>query len=349
MQIELHALADQLGAEIANPTDGEVTVTGLAALRDAGEGDLSFYHHERYLDDLKVTKAAAVLVARDFSGDVTHVPLLRVDSPSLAFDRVTKEFLSADLPPIEWGVHESAVVEADVDCDSSAVSIGANAVIGRGTSIGDGCVIGAGVSIGPRSRIGAGCRIYPNAVLYDRTVLGERVILQGGAVLGSDGFGFEFDGAAHQKIEHVGFVQIDDDVEIGANTTIDRGRFGRTWIGEGTKIDNLVQIGHNVTVGKHCIIVADSAIAGSTRLGDHVTMAAQVGLGGHLEIGPFSVFIARSGVTKSVPGGTPEKPAFYSGFPASPASEARKEMVYPRKVPGILKRLKALEEKIGGL
>ena len=133
-------------------------------------------------------------------------------------------------------------------------------------------------------------------------------------------------------------------MEIGANTTIDRGRFGETRVGEGTKIDNLVQIGHNVSIGRHCIIVADSALAGSCQLGDHVTLAAQVGIAGHIEIGSYSVLTARSGVTKNLPGGTPQQPAFYAGFPAGPAERVRKEMVYPRKVPDILRRLKDVEQ-----
>lgn len=346
MRIELSALAAQLGAEIVNPPAGEVEISDLAALGEAGSGDLTFYYLGHYLDDFRGTKATAVLVARDYAGDVTHVPLLKVDDPSLAFDQAAKVLqMTPDLLPTEWGVHPRASVADDVSFDPAAVSIGANAVIASDVDIGAGSIIGPGVCVGAGSRIGAGCRLYPNVVLNDRTVLGERVILHSGVVLGADGFGFHSDGSAHRKIVHLGHVQVDDDVEIGANSTVDRARFGRTRIGAGTKIDNLVQIGHNVTLGKHCIIVAGSAIAGSARIGDHVTMAAQVGIAGHIEIGSFVVLGGRSGVTKSVPSGTPNKPVVYSGFPAAPVAQAHKEMVYPRRVPGILKRLKALEEK----
>ena len=346
MQIEIRDLAERLAAEPINPLPADGVISSLAALSDAGPEDLSFFHHRRYLDDLKGTRAGAVLVARDFNEDVSHVPLLKVDSPSLAFDAAARELFGTGTVEIAQGVHATAVVADDVAFDPANTSIGAHAVVGAGSIIGDASVIGEGVSIGCGARIGNGCHIYPNTTLYDRTVIGERVIIHSGAVLGADGFGFEFDGEVHRKITHFGFVQIDDDVEIGANTTIDRGRFGRTRVGEGTKIDNLVHIGHNVTIGKCCIIVADSAIAGSSRLGDHVTLAAQVGVAGHIEIGSFSVLIGRTGVTKNLPGGNPQKPAFYSGFPAGPAERIRKEMVYPRKVPDLLRRLRVIEEKL---
>ena len=346
MQIELRDLAEKIGAEIANPPEGELSICGLASLRDATASDLAFFHDDRYLGDLKATGAAAVLVASDSSPEITDLPQLRVTSPSLAFDLAAKEILERRYSPPSAGVHPSACIDPGVEFDPEKVAIGPNAVIGEGSTVGEGCEIGAGVVIGRGVEIGACCKIYPNVTLYDRTLLGERVILHSGCVLGADGFGFETSLGEHKKIEHFGYVQVDDDVEVGANSTIDRGRFGRTWIGEGTKLDNLVQIGHNVTVGKKCIFVADTAIAGSTQIGDYVTVAAQVGMGGQLEIGSYSVFAARSGVTKSVPGGTPEKPAYYAGFPTGPASRVRKEMVAPRKIPEILRRLKALERRL---
>lgn len=344
--LSLTDLADKLGAEIANPPSGRLAISGLAALADAGAADLSFFHHDRYIDDLKTTKAAAVLVARDFTEEVTHVPLLKVDSPSLAFDQATRELLGEPLAKPAPGIHPSAVVADDVEMDAGSVGIGPNAVVGAGSKLGRGCNIGPGAVIGPDCQLGSDCTIHSNATLYDRTILGERVIIHSGTVLGSDGFGFELKGGKHVKIEHFGHVEIGSDVEIGSNCSVDRGRFGATSIGDGTKIDNLVQIGHNVTMGKHCIIVADTAMAGSSNIGDYVTMAAQVGVAGHIEVGPFSVLLARAGVTKSVEGGTPEQPAYYAGFPAGPASRMRKEMVAPRKVPDILKRLRALEKKL---
>ena len=344
MQIEIRELVERLDAEPVNSLPSDGFINALASLSDAGKNDLSFFHHSRYLEDLKATRAGAVLVSRDFKESISHVPLLKVDSPSLAFDAVGRELFMAAMPAGAHGVHPSAVVADDVEFDPEKVSIGANAVVASSVVIGDDVCIGAGSSIGRSCRIGHGSFLHPNVTLYDRTEIGSRVILHAGVVLGSDGFGFEFDGASHRKIEHFGFVRIDDDVEIGANTTIDRGRFGETRVGEGTKIDNLVQIGHNVSIGRHCIIVADSALAGSCQLGDHVTLAAQVGIAGHIEIGSYSVLTARSGVTKNLPGGNPQQPAFYAGFPAGPAERVRKEMVYPRKVPDILRRLKNIEQ-----
>jgi UDP-3-O-[3-hydroxymyristoyl] glucosamine N-acyltransferase len=347
VEVTLESLAEQLGAEIANPPTGALAITGLASLRDAGASDLSFYHHDRYLDDLKATAAGAVLVSSKFASDeVTHVPLLKVESPSLAFDQVCRDLLAADVVQPESGNHCSAQIWEDAEYDHSKVSVGANAVIGRGCKIGDGTVVGPGAVIGNNVKVGAGCQINPNVTLYDKTQLGDRVILHAGCVIGADGFGFELRDGAHKKIEHFGFVQIDNDVEIGANSTIDRGRFGRTWIGEGTKIDNLCQIGHNAVIGKHCIIVADTAIAGSATVGDYVTMAAQVGLAGHIEVGAFSVLVARSGVTKSLPAGTPENPAYYAGFPAAPAAKNSKELVALRKLPDLLRRVKELEKRL---
>ncbi len=351
MEIALTDLAERIGAETPGTPPPELVVRGLAALRDAGEGDLSFFHHPRYAAELKATGATAVLVPPELGADAAPegVVLLRTESPSLAFDKAARILCADAVRPVAPGVHPSAAIGAGAEFDPAAVSIAANAVVGDGCQIGDGTRIGAGAVLGPGSVVGRDCLLHANVTLYDRTRIGDRVILHSGCVLGSDGFGFEQSGGKHEKIEHFGYVEVGDEVEIGANCTVDRGRFGRTSIGAGTKIDNLVQIGHNVVMGEHCVIVADTAIAGSARIGDHVTMAAQVGVAGHLEVGPFSVLVARTGVTKSVPGGTPEKPAFYAGFPVAPIEKNRRDTVAPRKVPDILKRLKALEAEVARL
>jgi UDP-3-O-[3-hydroxymyristoyl] glucosamine N-acyltransferase len=191
--------------------------------------------------------------------------------------------------------------------------------------------------------VGEHCRLHAKVAIREGCLLGNRVVIQPGAVIGSDGFGFELVDGRHQKIEQRGIVQIDDDVEIGANTTIDRARFGRTWIGEGTKIDNLVQIGHNVRIGKHSIIVALTGIAGSAVIGDYVVIAAQSGVAGHLQIGDQSTFAARSGVTKSLPGGQ-----IYAGYPAMPADKHRKMTVLQRRLERFQQQLTALEKGSSG-
>ena len=346
MQIKISEIASKLGADVINAPSEEAFINGLAALAEAGPQDLSFFHHEKYLNDLRTTEAGAVLVPEGLNEVIEQVPLIKVKSPSLAFNEIAKELYESDGEQKNLGVHETAVTGDDVKIDSNSVSIGPHVVVGSGTKIGKGSVISAGVRIGSEVNIGEDCTLFPNVVVYNNSMVSNRVIIHGGSVIGSDGFGYEFDGSTHQKIVHFGHVEIGSDVEIGANCTIDRGRFGKTLIGEGTKIDNLCQVGHNVIIGKHCIIVADTAIGGSSKIGDYVTMAAQVGIAGHLEVGAHSVLVARTGVTKSLPGGEPGKPAFYSSFPAGPHEVKRKEMVYPRKIPKVLSRLKSIEDRL---
>ena len=346
MQIKLCDIISKLEAEVINPVQEEVGIEGLASLSGAGPDELSFYHDGRYLKDLKSTNAAAVLVSLEFDEEVDHIPLIKVKNPSMAFNEIAKDLYSSESDSYGKGIHPSAIIAEDVQIDPSTVSVGPNVVIGAGTKIGKGTTIGAGVIMGSNVEVDENGYFYPNVVIYDRSRIGKRVIVHGGSVIGSDGFGFEYDGSVHQKIEHFGYVIIEDDVEIGANCTIDRGRFGKTLIGQGTKFDNLVQVGHNVTIGKNCIFVADTAIGGSCKIGDNVTMAAQVGVAGHIEIGSNVVLVARTGVTKSLAGGEPDKPAFYSGFPAGPIDRVRKEMVFPRRFPNILSRLKAIEDQL---
>jgi UDP-3-O-[3-hydroxymyristoyl] glucosamine N-acyltransferase len=192
--------------------------------------------------------------------------------------------------------------------------------------------------------IGENCELHPNVVIRERCILGNRVTIHSGSVIGSDGFGYEMYEGRHVKIEQVGIVQIEDDVEIGSCTTIDRARFGRTLIGEGTKIDNLVQIGHNCVLGKHCIIVSQTGISGSTRIGNNVTMGGQVGVAGHLVIGDKVMLFAKSGVTKSIPDA-----GAYTGYPAKPLMEGRKMLTYPARVPELMERIKKLERRLAAL
>lgn len=314
-------------------------LTGFAALRDAGPGDFSFFGNERYLPDLRKTKASAVLVPDHFAETVSGVALVRVGNPSAAFAEVVKRFLP---PPrtFQPGIHPAAVIDSTATLDPEKVRVRAGAVIEAGAVIGDGTEIGAGCVVGENVRIGRDCVLHANVSLYHHTVLGDRVVLHSGVVIGADGFGYEFIDGRHRKIDQVGLVQIDDDVEVGANSSIDRARFGKTWIREGAKIDNQVQIGHNVVIGKHCIIVAQVGIAGSSHIGDYTVIAAQAGIAGHLEIGPQIVIGARAGVTKSLPA-----KGHYMGYPAGPATEIRKQWVHIRKIGGLLQRVAALERK----
>jgi UDP-3-O-[3-hydroxymyristoyl] glucosamine N-acyltransferase len=342
--ISLQKLAELVGGELATG-QADCIITGINSIRDAGPGDATFLGNVRYLPSLKITHATVALVPEDL--DVADVPaelaLIRVQNPTLAFSSVIRLF-GPPSPEFMPGVHETATVARDTVFDPQKVSIGAQAVIEDGVTIGDGTTIHSGVSIGRGVKLGTDCVIHSNAVIKERCVLGNRVILHSGSVIGSDGFGYELVQGRHQKIDQVGIVQIDDDVEIGSCTTIDRARFGRTWIGEGTKIDNLVQIGHNCIIGKHCIIVSQTGISGSTRLGNYVTMGGQVGVAGHLEICDQAMFFAKSGVTKSI-----HQPGAYTGFPARPLMEGRKMLSLPAKIPDLLDRVRELEKKIAAL
>ncbi|MCW0218923.1 MAG: UDP-3-O-(3-hydroxymyristoyl)glucosamine N-acyltransferase [Prosthecobacter sp.] len=335
-------LAELVGGELSQG-DPEGVVTGLNSISEANPGDVTFLGNERYLSALRSTKASAVLVAKDFSETLENVALIRVENPTLAFSSVIRYF---GPPPREFhaGVHPSAVVAQSAQFDPERVSIGPCAVIEEDVVIGNGSVIHAGAYIGHGSRLGVDCILHPNCTVRDHTQIGNRVTIHSGAAIGTDGFGYQYTQGRHQKIEQVGIVQIDDDVEIGSCTTIDRARFGRTWIGEGTKIDNLVQIAHNVVIGKHSLVVSQVGISGSTRIGDYVTIAGQVGIAGHLEISNQVTLLAKTGVTKSI-----SEPGAYTGYPAKPLMEGRRMLSAPAKIPSMLDRIRELEKKLVAL
>lgn len=335
-------LAELVGGELIQGDPAGI-VTGLNSILEAAPGEVTFLGNSRYQASLKTTKATAILVSPDFNESMDGVALIKVTNPTLAFSSVIRHFgppTRAFVP----GIHPSAVVASTAIFDAQKVSIGPGVVIEDHVQIGDGTLIQAGVFVGHGARIGCDCVIYPNATIRERCLLGNRVIIHSGSAIGADGFGYEFNKGRHQKIDQVGIVQIDDDVEIGSCTTIDRARFGRTWIGEGTKIDNLVQVGHNVVLGKHCVIVSLVALAGSTRFGDYVTIAGQVGVGGHLEIASQVTLLARSGVTKNI-----TEPGAYMGFPAKPLMEGRRLQAAPGKIPEMLDRIKELEKRLAAL
>lgn len=335
-QLTVQELAALVGGQFVSADDGGRAITAAAALADAGEGHCTFFGNAKYLPQLKASRATAALVPLDFSEPISPVAI-RVESPSLAFAKVLEKFAPEPLhfPP---GIHPTAVLGRDVVLGEN-VSIQPFVVIEDGARIGANSVLGAHAYIGPGASLGADCHLAPRVTIGARCVLGNRVIIHSGAVLGSDGFGFEFAAGRHVKIPQTGIVQVDDDVEIGANATIDRARFGRTWIQEGTKIDNLVQIAHNVVVGKHCIIVSQTGISGSTRLGNYVTLAGQVGVVGHIEIGDQTVVAAQSGVSKSL---APKQIVF--GYPAMPLREAKEQLAYIGRLPKLYARVKTLEK-----
>jgi UDP-3-O-[3-hydroxymyristoyl] glucosamine N-acyltransferase len=332
----LKELAALCGGELRG--DPAQRINGVASLSEAGPGEITFYADPRYMARLRKTGASAVFVPLDFS-EQTVAAQIRVANPSKAFEQVV---LKLAPKPIAFavGVHPTAVVDATAKI-GNGVSIQPHAVVESGAIIGDNSVIGASSYVGHETMIGVSCLIYPNVTIRERTQIGTRVIIHSGAVIGADGFGFEFVEGRYQKIPQIGIVQIDDDAEIGANTTIDRARFGRTWIQEGVKIDNLVQIAHNVIIGKHSIIAAQTGISGSTRVGEKVMMAGQVGVIGHLTIDDNTIIAAQSGISKDLPGGA------WFGSPAVPLSEAKRQIAWIHRLGKLFDRVKTLEKKLG--
>lgn len=335
-------------SELAQWIDGDiirggldVSLTGMAALDAAGPQDVSFLGNEKYYNQFLETRAAAVIVPRGVTEGPPSTALIAVDNPTLAFSVVVRHFaeIARAFAP---GIHPKAFVDPSASLDPEKTCVHPGAVVMAGAIVGDGSILGPNSVVGTDAVVGKDCHLMANSAIRERCVLGDRVILQPGAVIGSDGYGYEFSGGRHVKIEQVGIVEIGDDVEIGANTTIDRARFGKTIIGEGTKIDNLVQIGHNCVIGKHCLIVALTGIAGSTKLGNYVTVAGQVGTVGHITIGDKATITARAGVTGNLPGGE-----IYAGNPAQPYRDEMKLRAFSRRIPKLIERVKALEASLG--
>jgi UDP-3-O-[3-hydroxymyristoyl] glucosamine N-acyltransferase len=317
--------------------DPNLSIMGAASLAEATPGEITFYGNPRYLAAFRKTRASAAFVPEDFEEQIVGTQI-RVANPSKAFEQVVLKFAPQ---PIVFpaGIHPSAVIGSGVSLGDN-VAICAYVVVEPGAQIGDGTRLGAHSYIGHETTIGGGCLIYPNVTIRERIRIGERVIIHSGSVIGSDGFGFEMAAGGHKKVPQIGIVQIDDDVEIGANTTIDRARFGRTWIQEGVKIDNLVQIAHNVVIGKHSIIVAQVGIAGSVRIGSGVVIGGQAGIIGHIEIDDGTMIGAQSGVSKSLHGGT------WWATPTVPLKEAKEQLAWVRRLGKLFERVRTLEEKL---
>lgn len=327
-------IASRLGGKVVG--DGSVVLTGFAPASDAIAGDLTFAENEKYFHRAENSAAAAVLVDGDYPG--SKKVLIQVANARIAFAKVLPLFFPA--PEVPAGIHPSAVVAGSAEVDPTA-HIGPFCFVGENARIGARTVLEASVHVGAGCQVGSETHLFARVVLYAGTRIGNRVRIHSGTVVGSDGFGYVFDGGVHRKVAQIGHVIVQDDVEIGANVAIDRGALGPTVIGKGTKVDNLVQIAHNVVVGENCLIVAQAGIAGSTRLGDYVTLAGQVGLAGHLKIGNRVTIAAQSGVMHNIDDG--EK---WFGSPARPDRQMKRQVLAMQQLPDLLRRVAELERML---
>ncbi len=337
MSLTLSELARQVGGDIVRG-EPSFLVEGIAALDEAGPSELSFLGNERYRQQFLETRAGAVIVPPGVTAGPEATALIAVENPSFAFGVAVKHFTAAHARVFKPGIDPRAIIDESVGLDPEKVRIHAGAVVMAGAVIGDGTEIGPNVVIGERVVIGRDCHLHALVSIRERCLLGDRVIVQPGAVIGSDGFGYETVEGRHVKMDQIGIVVLEDDVEIGANTAIDRARFGRTVIGAGSKIDNLVQIAHNVRIGGHNLIVSQSGVAGSSKTGKYVVLAAQAGVAGHVKIGDQATFAARSGATADMEGGKT-----YGGYPAQPHMDEQRQKAALRKLPDLIKRVGRLE------
>jgi UDP-3-O-[3-hydroxymyristoyl] glucosamine N-acyltransferase len=334
MEVTLSKIAALVQGTIIG--DPEQVISGVAPFALAAEDQITVAGTARFLKKIGDCTAGAILVPRDFKTEARN--LLQVDNPMVAFARIMQYFHPPVQPPA--GVHPSAVVGADFNCGKH-VTVDPQVVIGRHVTVGDRVWLHPGVVVGDEAVIGDDVVIHPNVTIQARCVVGNRVIIHAGTVIGSDGFGFAPDGKCYHKIPHTGIVQIDDDVEIGANNTIDRATFGKTHIGRGVKTDNLVQIAHNVRVGENTVLVAQVGIAGSATIGKNAILAGKAAIAGHLTIGDGATVGPQTGVGKPVPDGQ----IVSSGIPGMPHRVwLRVQRMIP-KLPELGKRLAGLEKK----
>ena len=325
-------LADATGAQLSG--DPETVISGAAALESAGPGDVTFFADKRYRRQLEATAAAAVILPEAARAACPGAALV-TDNPYAAWALVLERLFPE--PAVAPGIHHSAVVGAEAEIDPEA-RIDPQAVIGARSRVEAGAWIEAGTVVGADCRVGAASRVGPNATLYDGTELGARVRVHAAAVLGSRGFGLAPEGRGYREIPQVGRVVVEDDVEIGAGTTVDRAALEETRIGRGTKIDNLVQIGHNCRIGAHCVLSGQAGISGSTDIGEHCTLAGQAGVAGHLRIPADTTLTAKAGVISEI-----REAGIYSGFPHQPHTEWRRDVAALRHLRELRRRLEALE------
>jgi UDP-3-O-[3-hydroxymyristoyl] glucosamine N-acyltransferase len=330
-------------AEIAQVLSGNVigddslSLRGFAPADRAQSGDLTFAENETYFERAEQSEASAILVDGAFTSKTKTI--IRVPNARIAFAKAVALFFPE--PVFAAAIHSSAVISTSAQIDPTA-HIGPFCVVGDNARIGPRSVLRGGNHVGPYCKLGEDVHLFPNVVLYAATEIGNRVRVHAGSVIGSDGFGYVFDNGMHRKVAQIGHVIIRDDVEIGANVTIDRGALGPTVIGRGTKIDNLVQIAHNVSLGEHCLVVSQAGIAGSTKLGNYVVLGGQVGLAGHLKIGDRATVAAQSGVMHNIPEG--EK---WFGYPAQPDRKTKRQIIALHQLPELIRRVTELEKGPG--
>jgi len=334
-------MAEMVGGHLKG--DGNVEIAGVNSLEEAGRNDVSFLGNKKYAQQVKSTDAAAVIVGNDFNHvDAEGKTLIICGNPNAAFAKAVDFFAP---PSVEFtkGIHPSAVVHESAEIAESA-SIGPCAVVEPGAAIGENSVVGAGSYIGHNAKIGAGTLIYPNVSIRERCVLGNRVVIHSGTTIGSDGFGFEAGPTGIVKIPQVGIVQIDDDVEIGANCAVDRARFGKTHLKMGVKLDNLVHVAHNVVVGEFTMLIGQCGIAGSAKIGRGAIVAAKAGINGHITVGDGAKIAGMSGVVKNVPTG-----GVVVGTPAEPQRDFMARVVLPKTVAKLKAKIAAMEKKLDEL
>jgi len=336
MNLTVAELAKQLAGEITG--DARATLTGFAMIDRAKAGDLTFAENAEYFAAAEASAATAIIC--DLKAASDKKILIRVANPRLAFAKALAIFFPE--PQFAAGIHPSAVIAKSAQVDPSA-HIGPHCTIGERVKIGAKVVLQAGDFIGDDSVLGDETNLFPNVTIYSRTQIGQRVRIHAGVVIGADGFGYVFDAGVHRKVPQIGNVVIGDHVEIGANTTIDRAALGSTVIGKGTKIDNLVQVGHNVEIGEHCIFCAQVGISGSTKIGNYTVLAGQVGLAGHLKIGNQVTIGSKSGVMHNIPDGEQ-----WLGIPAQPDRQAKRMMIALQRLPDLFKKIAEWEKKLTG-
>jgi UDP-3-O-[3-hydroxymyristoyl] glucosamine N-acyltransferase len=334
MPFTVAQIAEKLKGEVIG--DGSIQITGLAPAEHARSGELTFAQNADYFALAEQSNASAILVSGPLNS--SSRTLIRVSDARIAMARVLPIFFPPEQPP--RGIHPTAVISESAQVHSTA-HIGPNCFLADHVKIGARTVLMGGNDLRAGCTLGDDVCLFPNAVLYRNTRIGNRVTVHAGTVIGSDGFGYVLDEGRHRKLLHLGNVIIHDDVEIGANTAIDRGALGSTVIGEGTKIDNLVHIAHNVVIGKHCLIMGQVGFAGSTHLGDYVIVASQSGIADHLKLGNQAVIGAKSGVMRDVPDG-----GRVLGIPAAPDRQAKRQIIATQQLPEVIHRMRDLEKQV---
>jgi UDP-3-O-[3-hydroxymyristoyl] glucosamine N-acyltransferase len=333
MPFTTEEIAKLIGGQVLG--DEKAVLKGFATIENAGPGDLTFAEKDEFFARAEESAATAIIADKRFSSDKKII--IQVPNARIAFAKALALFFpEKQIPP---GIHPSAIISATAKIDSTA-HVGPYCVVGERVIIGPRSVLQAGNYVGDDSKLGEEVNLFPNVAVYPRSEIGQRVRIHANSVIGSDGFGYVQDGPVHRKVPQIGNVIIGDDVEIGAGVTIDRGALGSTVIGKGSKIDNLVQIGHNVQIGEGCLLVSQVGIAGSSRLGNYVVLAGQVGVAGHLKIGNQVIVGAKSGVMHDIPDGQK-----WLWLPAQPDHDVKRQVVALRHLPELLRRVAALEKK----